>query len=597
MRNVLSVGCEPVRSVRTGEKVPLKTWLLSSLLMLPVPVLAEQFDTLILGGTVVDGSGQPGYVADVGLRDGKIAAIGDLSGDQAELKVDATGRHVVPGFIDLHGHADDQQGGWRGMRSPDPKRRAAPAHVSQGITTSIANSDGLAPLLPMAEQMAVVESHDGIGLNLAYMVSHSRVRFTAMGEDSGRPATDDEIAHMRELIATDIEAGAWGLATVLEMRDGMWSTTEELIGMTAALKPYDAVFIAHPRSQSLKPSWWLPSRNGGDKASDYPLAPSMYEASVELIEIAEANGIRVSNSHMSMRGPDPHEDGRRTVEAVEAARARGVKIFADMHIYVANPIGIFSPLIPMWALTTYTAPPTFFVRPTQPHRVFDFKTQLLKTLADDSKKADLQTDIAYLIDFWGGANEIYITDYPDISYIGRSLQELADMRGLSPVDMVITMGVEGFSHMAGGMLAFGNFRKVETIERFVKADWVAGDTDGYTTQPFDPGYLHPRFYGAYPEWIREYVIERETVSIEHAIRAFSGLAAEIVGLKDRGYIKQGMAADLSVINLETIRPRANFYNIHAYSDGLDYVWVNGTPVVAEGKVTFALPGRILRRPN
>lgn len=577
------------------QKTPLLSAFVS-LCLLAAPVAAdESFDTLIVGGTVVDGTGGPAYQADVGLRDGTIVAIGDLEGQTAARIIDATGRHVVPGFIDLHGHADDQQAAWRGMRSPDPRRRAAPAHVSQGITTSIANSDGLAPLLPMAEQMAVVESHDGIGFNLAYMVSHSRVRFSVLGEDSARPATDAEVAQMRELIATDMEAGAWGLATVLEMRDGMWTTTEELIGMTAALKPYDGVFIAHPRSQSLKPSWWLPSRHGGDKASDYPLSPSMYEASVELIEIAEANDIRVSNSHMSMRGPDPDQDGLRTVQAVEAARARGVKIFADMHVYIANPIGIFSPLIPMWALSTTPRAATFFVRPTAPHRVFDFKTQLLKTLEDDSKQQDLRTDIAYLIEFWGGADEIFITDYPDKAYIGRSLREIAGLRGVSPVDAVIAMGVEGYPEMAGGMLAFGNFRSVENIERFIQTDWVVGDTDGYTTQPFDPGYLHPRFYGAYPEWLRTYVIERQSVSLEHTIRAFSGLAADVVGITDRGYLKEGMAADLSVINMETVRPRANFYNIHAYSDGFDYVFVNGVPVVDEGKVTFALPGKILRK--
>jgi len=565
---------------------------------------SNSFDTVILGGSIVDGSGKAAYSGDIGISDGKIVAIGSLANDEAVLRIDATGKYIVPGFIDVHSHADDQQGSWRGMRSPDNARRAAPAHVSQGITTSVVNSDGLSPFMPLSEQMASVESRGGIGLNLAYMVAHSRIRFSVLGEDSARVASEDEVARMRDLIRIDMDSGAWGLATVLENSDGHWTTTKEFIDMTAALKPYDGVVIAHPRSLAMKPQWWLPSGHsvypagvGDDLASEYPLVLSMYEASEELIQVSETNGIRVSISHMAMRGPDPNSDARRMVDAVEAARARGVQIFADMYVNEGNPIGHFSPLLPQWALNTSKRGASFFTRPNAPHRVNDFKKQFNIVWNDTKNQELIRMDIKYVMEYWGGAEKIFITDYPDNSFIGRSLMELAEIYNMSTVDMVIKMGLEGYSDYPGGMAAYGNFRNIENIERFVKTDWVTGDTDGYLTRPFDPGYIHPRFYGAYPLWIRTYVLERKAVSLEHAIRSLSGLAADIVGLKDRGYIREGMAADLSIIDLDSIRPRSTFYNVHVYSDGFQYVFVNGTPVVAEGKVTFALPGEILRRSN
>lgn len=378
----------------------------------------QEFDYVISGATIVDGTGASGYQADLGIVAGKIAKIGALKDAAAKQRIDAAGKVIIPGFIDLHGHADDQQGDWRGMRSADAKRRAASAHVSQGITTSVANSDGLAPFMPLAEQMAITQKHD-IGLNLAYMVSHNRVRYAVMRDETPRPAKEGEIEKMRALIRDDMEAGAWGMAAVLEMRDGTWTTTEEIIGVTRALQPYDGVFIAHPRSQSERPSWWVPSLDKGE--GSYPWAPSMFDASKELIDVAEASGIRVSISHLSMRGADPNNDALRTFDAVEAARRRGVKIYGDMNVYRGNPIGIFSPLIPSWATSTKPPSPTFFVNASNPKAKVNYRDQLNAALADSERRRKLAVDIAYLIEFWGGANEIYITTFPDSSYIGKTL--------------------------------------------------------------------------------------------------------------------------------------------------------------------------------
>jgi len=554
----------------------------------------DEFDYLIRGGVIVDGTGADRRQADLAIRQGRIAAIGALSDRRARIVIDATGRVVVPGFIDLHSHADDQQGHWRGMRSPDPKRRAAPAHVSQGITTAVVNSDGLSPFMPLAEQIAAVRSRD-FALNLAYMAAHARIRFAVMGEDSARPATEREVDAMRALLAEDLRAGGWGLASVLEMRDGHWTTTEEVIGLTRALRRFDGVFIAHPRSMGRRPAWWMPSLHEG-RETDYPPAPSMFEAARELIRVAEANDIRVSISHISMRGPDPENDMARTVAAVDSARGRGVPVFADLHVYKANPLGVYGGLIPFWAATEGSPSPSFHIRPTRPHRKADFKTPLERTLNSPERVRALRRDVAYLIERWGGADEIFLTDYPDESFIGQSLAELARNHALSPVDMAIKLAREGHPHYIGGALAYGNFRHEENIALLVRQPWAAGDTDGYTTRPGDPGYLHPRFYGAYPAWLRTYVVEKELVSLEFAVRSLTGLAAEILGLPDRGLLKAGYAADLAVLDLERLRPKASFYDIHQRSDGVEHVFINGVPVVDRGELTWALPGAVLERP-
>jgi len=559
------------------------------------PRTGDRYDYLIRGAIVVDGSGAPPFQADVAIAGDRIAAVGDLNAAQADIIIDATGKLVVPGFIDLHSHADDQQGDWRGMRSPDSQRRAAPAFVSQGITTSVTNPDGLSPNMPLAEQIASVEARP-FALNLAYMSAHARIRFAVLGEDSARPATSREVALMQEVLKSDMEAGAWGLATVLEMRDGHWSTTEELIGLTSALKRFDGAFIAHPRSQSHRPGWWLPSLHA-KRSTDYPWAPSMFEASKELITIAETNGIRVSISHISMRGPDPDQDVIRTIDAVNEARERGVDIYADMHVYKANEIGTFGGLMPFWAVATGKPSPTFHIRPSQPQRVFDYLTPLRDTLADPEKEERLRQDVEYLIAFRGGPYEIFITEHPNNEWIGKSLAKLADQYGLTAVDMAIKIALEGDSQYVGGSRAYGNFRSEENIALFVKNEWVAGDTDGYTTRPGDPGYMSPRFYGAYPAWLKTYVIDRELVSLEFAIRSFTGLAAEILGISDRGVIRSGLAADLSIIDLGKVAPQSTFYDFHAFSTGFDYVFINGTPVVAEAELTWALPGRVLRKPH
>src|SRR5687768_13111817 len=208
---------------------------------------AQRFDLLITGGQVYDGTGNPWFYADVGIRGDRIVAIGKLAGATATRTIDAKGRIVVPGFIDLHSHADDGASERGGFRDPDPRRRAAPNLVAQGVTTVVVNHDGRSPW-PIADQRALIEKN-GIGPNTALLVGHGTVRRQVMGTDVRRPARADEIAKMRDLVAQGMREGAYGLSAGLEYEPGRWSRTEEVVEIARAIVPWRGVYISHERSE------------------------------------------------------------------------------------------------------------------------------------------------------------------------------------------------------------------------------------------------------------------------------------------------------------------------------------------------------------
>src|SRR5688572_32233338 len=242
---------------------------------------AQQFDLLIRNGRVMDGTGNPWFPADIGVTDGRIAAIGKLQGAQAARVIDAAGKYVVPGFIDIHSHADDGSGPRGGFRDPDPIRRSAPNLVSQGITTVVVNQDGRSPW-PVADQRAQLEK-TGIGPNAMLLVGHGTVRRRVMGDDVRRPARPEEVTSMRALIRQALQEGAVGMSAGLEYEPGRWSTTDEVIELARELPAVNGVYISHERSEGSDPLWYVPSQDG-------PAAPTLLDAVRETIEIGEKTG-------------------------------------------------------------------------------------------------------------------------------------------------------------------------------------------------------------------------------------------------------------------------------------------------------------------
>ena len=555
----------------------LLTGLLVLSLFAPIARLQAQepasFDVLITGAQVLDGTGNPWIYADVGIRDGMIAAVGDLADAPAERIIDARGKVLAPGFIDLHSH------GAGGLAAPDERRRAAANLVTQGVTTVVINQDGRSPVDIGAQRSLLQDLR--IGPNAILMVGHNSIRAEAMGNDFQRLATPEEVQRMRELARAGMEAGAFGMSAGLEYVPGRWSNTDEVVAVVEEIVPYGGVFIEHERSSGTSPMWWRPSQ-------DEPGPPTMLNSIQETIEIGERTGATVVATHIKARGANYWGSSGAIIAAIRRARDRGVAIFADQYPYTTSGSDGNVSLIPEWAVGAGDEPPG-----GGPGATPDYAEALRATLADPERARMLRQDIAYETEFRGGAENIVVFDYPDRTLIGKSVAEIADERGISTVEAAIQLQLEGMSdRRGGGRLRSFSFSE-EDIENFSAQPWVATASDGGISLPEDGPAIHARYYGTFPRKIRQYALDRGVLSVENAIRSMTTLPAQILGLRNRGQVREGFVADVVVLDLEQIRDMATFTDPHQYATGIDYVLVNGSFVVDEGAPTGMLPGIVI----
>jgi N-acyl-D-amino-acid deacylase len=559
---------------------------------LAVPVIAaaqqssQTWDVLITGGRVLDGTGNPWFRADIGIVDGRIAAVGNLSGARATRTVDATGRFVAPGFIDIHSHADDTGNSNRTLRSEDARRRAAPNLVTQGITTVVVNQDGRS-LWPIAEQRATMERL-GIGPNAILLIGHGEVRGRAMGNDVRRPSTAAEQERMRELVRQGLAEGAWGISSGLEYAPGRWSETDELVAIVSEIVPSGGIYISHERSEGSDPMWYWPSQDG-------PGAPTLLDAVRETIEIGERTGATVVASHIKAKGAHYWGSGHAAIQLIESARARGVHVYADQYPYDTSGTDGNTVLIPDWAFrgTGRGGRGGGGGRggPDRPSMADGIRA----ILADSALARDLRGDIAHEIRRRGGPAKVVIFDYPDSSFIGKSLADIAALRQLDPVETALALQFEGYPNRQGGARMRGFSMSQLDIEAYAAMPWVATSTDGGIALPEDGAGTHARFYGTFPRKIRHYALDRGVLSLEDAVRSATSLPAQILGLRDRGIIRQGAAADLVVFDVNRIRDTATFFEPHQYAEGIDFVLINGQFAVDGGRATGSLSGTVLRR--
>ena len=558
-----------------------RTALICSLVALFLAIVgaqpAQRFDLLIRNGRVMDGTGNPWFPADIGVLNGRIAAIGKLADADAARVIDAAGKYVVPGFIDIHSHADDGSGPRGGFRDPDPVRRSAPNLVSQGITTVVVNQDGRSPW-PVSEQRAQLE-RTGIGPNAMLLAGHGTVRRRVMGDDVQRPAKADEITRMRALVKQALQEGAVGLSAGLEYEPGRWSTTDEVVELARELPAFNGVYISHERSEGSDPLWYVPSQDG-------PNAVTLLDAVRETIEIGEKTGARVVASHLKAKGEHYWGSSAAAVTLIQRARDRGVDVWADQYPYPTSGTDGSTVLIPAWATRVAGggAP--------QPGS----RAAVLKRMLGDPPSAKLiRSDIAHEIRRRGGPANIVVYDYTDKALYGKSLADIAALWQLDPVETAIRIQLEGLPDRNGGARMRGFSMAEQDMELIAKQPWVATSTDAGIALPSDGPSTHARFYGSFTRKIRHYALDRGAITIESAIRASTSLPARIMRLADRGLIREGMAADLVILDLDRVRDKATFFEPHQHSEGIDFVFVNGTAVVDGGKLTNALAGRVLTR--
>jgi N-acyl-D-amino-acid deacylase len=535
------------------------------------------FDVLIQGGRVLDGTGNPWFRADVGVRGGKIVAVGQLTGAQAQRVVDATGLYVSPGFIDIHSHADDGSAriGGATIRTDDVNRKAAPNVVSQGVTTVVVNHDGRSPW-PIRDQRGLLE-RQGVGPNVMMMVGHGTVRRRVMGDDYMRPATEEEIGRMRILVRQALEEGAVGLSAGLEYVPGRWSTTDEVAALAEELLAYDGVYISHERSEGADPMWFWPSQHD-------PGPPTLQDAVMETIEIGRRSGARVVASHIKAKGAHFWGSSGSAIQLIQRARDEGVRVWADQYPYATSGSDGNTVLLPRWALQDGEAPSRRDARPPG--------EMLRVNMADPATAAMIRRDIAHEIRRRGGADRVVIFEYPDEALVGKSLQEVAEERGVDPVEMAILLQDEGVAERPGGGRLRGFSMSEMDVESYAAQPWVATASDGGIALPTD-GSVHPRFYGTFPRKIRHYALTAGALSLEAAVRSNTSLPAQIMGMRDRGQIREGYWADVVVFDLDELADEATFFQPHQHASGIEHVLVNGEFVVEGGEILLTLPGKVI----
>jgi N-acyl-D-amino-acid deacylase len=548
---------------------------LLALVSLPVGGQSQQYDLIIRNGRVLDGTGNPWFPADIGVRNGRIVAVGSLAGAGATRVIDASGKYVTPGFIDIHSHADDGSSPRGGFRDPDPQIRSAPNLVSQGTTTVVVNHDGRSPL-PISEQRSLLEKN-GIGTNALLLVGHGTLRSRVMGQDVRRVATPDEITRMRALLRENLQQGAVGLSAGLEYAPGRWSNTAEVVELARELSAVNGVYISHERSEGSDPLWYVPSQDG-------PGPVTLLDAVRETIEIGEKTGARVVASHIKAKGANYWGSSAAAISLIERARERGVDVWADQYPYPTSGTDGSTVLIPAWAVRGDVDAPAM-----------NRAAALRRTLADTALAKLVRSDIAHEIARRGGAPNVVVYDYTDKSLYGKSLADIAALWKLDPVETAIRIQLEGLPDRAGGARMRGFSMHEMDMELIAKQPWVATSTDGGIALPSEGPSTHARFYGSFTRKMRHYALDRGAISLEHAIRSSTSLPAQIMRLKDRGQIREGYAADLVIFDLATIRDKATFFEPHQHSEGILYVFVNGVAVVDGTKLTGALPGKVLVR--
>ncbi|MGA8705737.1 MAG: D-aminoacylase [Steroidobacteraceae bacterium] len=535
---------------------------------------AADFDVVIVNGHIIDGTGSPWYSGDIGIRAGQIAAVGNLQDSTRRQTIDAAGRVVAPGFIDMLGQSELTM-----LVEPH-----LPSKIYQGITTEITGEgQSAAPLnaamiaadKPGYEHLQITPDwrtlrgyfarleHQGMGINLASYVGATGVRRMVLGDGDVQPSAQ-QLQQMRALVREAMRDGAVGLSTALQYAPAPYARTPELIELASEAARYGGIYATHMRSE-------------GDAET---------AAIDEAVQIGREAHIPVEIWHLKAAGKANWGKMPQIVAQIEAARSAGVDISANTYAYPAW-FNTFSAFIPPWA-----------------HDGGD--AALIERLKDPATRARIRQDL--LTPNAGWDNEwqeipgpeailVAVVQNPELLPLqGKRLSEIAALWHEDPIDALCDLLIrdKAFTNVA----VFG--MDEADISLALRQPWVSIDNDSQGTSPeglLGKEHPHPRAYGTFPRILRKYVREEHLLTLEDAIRKFSALPAQKLRLTDRGVIKQGMWADLVIFDPAIVTDLATFEQPNQLSQGMAYVLVNGVPVIAEGRMTQALPGKVVRGPG
>ena len=501
----------------------------------------ETYDIVIKNGFIIDGTGNPWFKGDVGIKDKKILKIGSIDGNRARRVIDAQDLIVCPGFIDIHTHCDR-----RILQVPTVDN-----YIYQGVTTVLGGNCGGHPF-PLSSLFQRLEEK-GTSINFGCLVGHNTIRREVMGDKMSSP-TRDEMNKMIALIEQEMKAGALGFSTGLSYLPGTYSKTDELIELASAAARYRGIYATHLRDQGLH----------------------ITEAIEEAIEIGENNNMPVQISHIKLADDAVWNEIEKITKPIEDARQRGAEVTIDQYPYTATSSGLTSSF-PSWAFEGGRK--EFLKRLEDKKNYQKIKAYVIKRRLTSTKGIDKP-------------ESIYIarsSKFP--GYEGKNLKELLLLQGKEPTvenaaDLIIEIERNG-----GASCVFFQMDEKD-VEALMKLSYNMHASDG-GVQVVGKGVPHPRNYGTFPRVIGFYVRKKGIVSLEDAVRKMTSFPAQVLRLKKRGLIKEGAYADLAIFNFNTFEDKATFKNPHQYARGLAYVIVNGEVVVDEGKHTGKLSGMIL----
>ncbi len=541
------------------------------------PQQGTDYDLIIRNGRVLDGTGNPYIFADVGIRGDLIAKIGDLRTARARRTIDAAGQYVTPGWFAMHEHIEPDILSGQGT---------LPNFTTQGFTTAVVDADGRSAVWPLSKQKADFE-RAGSALNLIPLVGHATVRELAMGRDFRREATPAEIEKMKQFVREGMEQGAFGLSTGLEYSPARWGSEAEVLALAKEVAPYGGHYQSHLRSQGQYPKWQTPS------TAEKQL--SNIDAVTEAINIAKEAGIPSMLDHLHPKGPREWGSGKIITGLVDRAWRDGLEVYINMHSYEAYDETIV--LVPRWSLIKQQVQHLGQFDGSHPTADYtDMRGSLRRRLMNPDTARLIRADIEYEIDRGGGPDGLLVMDYPDKSWVGKTLADVSKMRKEDPVETALYIQLNGFDR-PGGIEWRAFAVSLEDLKEFMRKDYTAVCTDRRGDGPRirENPFVHPGTFGTATRRIKRFVIDEPVTTLPFAIRSMTSLSAQFLGLKDRGRLAEGLKADVVVFDPLTIRDNATYFEPFQYSTGINFVLVNGQFVVDAGKPTAAKPGKVLER--
>jgi len=524
------------------------------------------YDVIIKRGFLIDGTGAPPWRKDIGVADGVIVKIGDLSSERAEEVIDAEGLFIAPGFIDIHNHSDSSI-----FVVP-----TADNYVTQGVTTVVVGNCGYSPApltdnnrefleyserefikevgrIPwrsFSEYLARLEALEK-SLNVAVLVGHGTLRSAVLGVGEVKPS-EKQLNEMKDLLAEAMDAGAFGMSSGLIYVPGMFSDTRELIELAKVVSRYGGVYATHMRNEGVE----------------------LLDAVIEAIQVGLASGVSLELSHVKAAGPPAWGSVAKVLNLIEEYVGRGYDFSADAYPYTASSTSLEA-LLPAW------------VREGGAEKMIERlrNPELLSVLRNFLSRYGIpeegHTD-------WDKIRISYSESHPEV--LGKSIDEVSKMWDADPVSAIARLLVED-KGLTGVVI---HTMSENDVIKAVSHPLVAIGSDG-SVMRLGEGMPHPRNYGTFPRVIAKYVREAKVLSLPEAIRKMTSLPARKLGLYDRGLLRPGFKADIVVFNYYTIRDEATYENPHSYSTGVEYLLVNGKLVIRGGKHTGAKPGKLLRR--